>query len=78
MREWRGRCRVCKAVPVWRLVVLTWGFGGLDGVGGGVYGDRCVWSGWWFRCRVSGAGWSGAGGFGAGMSVRTGGVPGYP
>ena len=62
---------------MWRLVGLTWGFGGLVGVGGGVYGDRCV-CGWVGGSGVGcpGLGGSGAGGFGAGMGVRVGGCTG--
>ena len=63
VREWRGRSRVWRSVPVWRLVGLNWGFGGLVGVGGGVYGDRCGgWRlVWWFGCRVFGMGGAGSG-----------------
>ena len=62
---------------MWRLVVLTWGFGGLVGVGGGVYGDRCVWLGWWFGCRVSGLGGAVPEGSVPGWVSGWGGVPGY-
>ena len=57
---------------------LTWGFGGLVGVGGGVYGDRCVCG----RVGGSGVGWLGwvgrvSGGLVPGWVSGRGGVPGY-